>query len=82
MALAAGMTLLGEVGLGPVEAGYEAAWMAARARRFGIRSTIHTGAPSVPRSGMRPLGVLRVIAMLSSLGNMPAARRVPEAADG
>jgi enamidase len=48
---AAGVTLLGEVGLGTVKAGYEAKEMVAWARKHGIRSTIHTGGPSVPGSG-------------------------------
>ena len=48
---AAGVTLLGEVGLGTVKAGYEAKQMVAWARNAGIRSTIHTGGPSVPGSG-------------------------------
>lgn len=48
---AAGVTLLGEVGLGSVKAGYEAREMVAWARKHGIQSTIHTGGPSVPGSG-------------------------------
>jgi enamidase len=48
---AAGVTLLGEVGLGSVKAGYEAKEMVAWARRAGTQSTIHTGGPSVPGSG-------------------------------
>ena len=48
---AAGVTLLGEVGLGSVKAGYEAKEMVGWARRAGIQSTIHTGGPSVPGSG-------------------------------
>jgi len=48
---AAGVTLLGEIGLGTVKAGYEAKEMVAWARKHGIRSTIHTGGPSVPGSG-------------------------------
>ncbi len=48
---AAGVTLLGEVGLGTVKAGYEARQMVAWARKYGIQSTIHTGGPSVPGSG-------------------------------
>ncbi len=48
---AAGVTLLGEVGLGSVKAGYQAQQMVAWARRHGIQSTIHTGGPSVPGSG-------------------------------
>jgi enamidase len=48
---AAGVTLLGEVGLGSVKAGYEAKQMVAWARKYGMQSTIHTGGPSVPGSG-------------------------------
>jgi enamidase len=48
---AAGVTLLGEVGLGTVKAGEEAQTMVAWARKHGIQSTIHTGGPSVPGSG-------------------------------
>jgi len=48
---AAGVTLLGEVGLGSVKAGYEAKEMVAWARKYGMQSTIHTGGPSVPGSG-------------------------------
>ena len=49
---AAGVTLLGEVGLGSVKAGYEAKEMVAWARKYGIQSTIHTGGPSVPGSSL------------------------------
>ncbi len=48
---AAGVKLLGEVGLGTVKAGEEARRMVAWARAHGIQSTIHTGGPSVPGSG-------------------------------
>lgn len=48
----AGVTLLGEVGLGSVKAGYEAQQMVAWARKHGIQSTIHTGGPSIPGSGL------------------------------
>jgi len=48
----AGVTLLGEVGLGSVKAGYEAAQMVRWARKYGIQSTIHTGGPSIPGSGL------------------------------
>lgn len=48
----AGVTLLGEVGLGTVKAGYEAGPMVAWARKHGIQSTIHTGGPSIPGSGL------------------------------
>ncbi len=47
----AGVTLLGEVGLGSVKAGDEARTMVAWARKHGMVSTIHTGGPSVPGSG-------------------------------
>ncbi len=49
---AAGVTLLGEVGLGSVKAGDEAKQMVAWARKYGMRSTIHTGGPSIPGSGL------------------------------
>jgi enamidase len=49
---AAGVTLLGEVGLGSVKAGAEAARMVGWARKHGIQSTIHTGGPSIPGSGL------------------------------
>jgi len=49
---AAGVTLLGEVGLGSVKAGAEAKQMVAWARKYGIQSTIHTGGPSIPGSGL------------------------------
>jgi len=49
---AAGVTLLGEVGLGSVKSGYEAKEMVAWARKYGIQSTIHTGGPSIPGSGL------------------------------
>ena len=48
---AAGVTMLGEVGLGSVKAGDEAHTMVAWARQHGMVSTIHTGGPSVPGSG-------------------------------
>ncbi len=49
---AAGVKLLGEIGLGSVKAGYEARQMAGWARKHGIQSTIHTGGPSIPGSGL------------------------------
>jgi enamidase len=49
---AAGVTLLGEIGLGSVKAGAEAATMVGWARKHGIQSTIHTGGPSIPGSGL------------------------------
>ncbi len=48
----AGVTLLGEVGLGSVKAGAEARQMVSWARKYGIQSTIHTGGPSIPGSGL------------------------------
>jgi enamidase len=49
---AAGVRLLGEVGLGGVKTGAEAKQMVAWARKHGIQSTIHTGGPSIPGSGL------------------------------
>jgi len=49
---AAGVKLLGEVGLGGVKQGEEAKQMVAWARKHGIQSTIHTGGPSIPGSGL------------------------------
>jgi enamidase len=46
------VTLLGEVGLGSVKAGDKAKQMVAWARKYGIQSTIHTGGPSIPGSGL------------------------------
>lgn len=48
----AGVTLLGEVGLGGVKGAEEARQMVAWARKYGIKSTIHTGGPSIPGSGL------------------------------
>ncbi len=48
----AGVKLLGEVGLGGVKQGDEARQMVAWARKYGIQSTIHTGGPSIPGSGL------------------------------
>ncbi len=48
----AGVKLLGEVGLGGVKQGDEAKKMVAWARKYGIQSTIHTGGPSIPGSGL------------------------------
>lgn len=48
----AGVTLLGEVGLGGVKRGEEAKQMVAWARKYGIQSTIHTGGPSIPGSSL------------------------------
>ncbi len=50
---AAGVTLLGgEVGLGTVKDGKTAKQMVDWARKYGIQSTIHTGGPSIPGSGL------------------------------
>ena len=48
----AGVTLLGEVGLGGVKDGATARQMVAWARKYGIQSTIHTGGPSIPGSSL------------------------------
>lgn len=48
----AGVKLLGEVGLGGVKDGVTAKEMVAWARKYGIQSTIHTGGPSIPGSGL------------------------------
>jgi enamidase len=48
----AGVKLLGEVGLGGVKDGPTAKMMVAWARKYGIQSTIHTGGPSIPGSGL------------------------------
>ena len=48
----AGVTLLGEVGLGGVKDGPTARTMVGWARKYGIQSTIHTGGPSIPGSGL------------------------------
>jgi enamidase len=49
---AAGVTMLGEVGLGSVKDGSTARQMVAWARKHGIQSTIHTGGPSIPGSSL------------------------------
>lgn len=49
---AAGVTILGEIGLGSVKDGATARQMAGWARKYGIQSTIHTGGPSIPGSGL------------------------------
>jgi enamidase len=48
----AGVRYLGEVGLGGVKDGPNAKKMVAWARKHGIQSTIHTGGPSIPGSGL------------------------------
>src|SRR3954463_4861149 len=49
---AAGVTLLGEIGLGSVKDGATAFQMVSWARKYGIQSTIHTGGPSIPGSSL------------------------------
>lgn len=49
---AAGVTILGEIGLGSVKDGPTAHRMVLWARKYGIQSTIHTGGPSIPGSGL------------------------------
>jgi enamidase len=49
---AAGVTMLGEVGLGSVKDGTTARQMVGWARKYGIQSTIHTGGPSIPGSSL------------------------------
>ncbi len=46
------LSLLGEIGLGTVKQGAEARQMVQWARKHGIQSTIHTGGPSIPGSGL------------------------------
>jgi enamidase len=48
----AGVKYLGEVGLGGVKDGPTARKMVDWARKYGIQSTIHTGGPSIPGSGL------------------------------
>ncbi|MDG1935347.1 MAG: amidohydrolase family protein [Paracoccaceae bacterium] len=48
----AGVKLLGEVGLGTVKDGKTANQMVEWARKYGMQSTIHTGGPSIPGSGL------------------------------
>ncbi|MFG1344221.1 amidohydrolase family protein [Xanthobacter autotrophicus DSM 431] len=49
---AAGVKLLGEIGLGGVKDGPTANKMVGWARKYGIQSTIHTGGPSIAGSGL------------------------------
>jgi enamidase len=49
---AAGVNQLGEVGLGSVKDGPTARRMVEWARAHGMKSTIHTGGPSIPGSGL------------------------------
>ncbi|MEM9223980.1 MAG: amidohydrolase family protein [Pseudomonadota bacterium] len=48
----AGVKLIGEVGLGTVKDGPTARQMIGWARKYGMQSTIHTGGPSIPGSGL------------------------------
>ena len=48
----AGVKFLGEVGPGTVKDGKTANQMVSWARKYGIQSTIHTGGPSIPGSGL------------------------------
>lgn len=48
----AGVRLLGEIGLGGVKDGPTGRTMVEWARKYGIQSTIHTGGPSIPGSGL------------------------------
>jgi enamidase len=48
----AGVKSIGEVGLGSVKTGEEAKKMVAWARKYGMKSTIHTGGPSIPGSSL------------------------------
>ena len=47
-----GVKLLGEIGLGSVKDGPTAKKMVKWARKYGLQSTIHTGGPSIPGSGL------------------------------
>ena len=49
---AAGVAMLGEVGLGSVKDGATAHQMVGWARKYGMQSTIHTGGPSIPGSSL------------------------------
>jgi len=51
---AAGVKLVGEIGLGSVKTGTDAAPMVRWAKRHGMTVTIHTGGPSIP--GSSPIG--------------------------
>jgi len=48
---AGGVRLIGEIGLGSVKSGADAAPMVASGRAHGMVSTFHTGGPSLPGSG-------------------------------
>lgn len=49
---AAGVVMLGEIGLGGVKTAPEAKKIVGWARAHGLQSTIHTGGPSIPGSGL------------------------------
>jgi enamidase len=49
---AAGVTMIGEVGLGSVKDAATARQMVGWARKYGLQSTIHTGGPSIPGSSL------------------------------
>src|SRR3984893_12675026 len=49
---AAGVRMLGEIGLGGVTTAPEAKKMVGWARAHGLQSTIHPGGPSIPGSGL------------------------------
>src|SRR5207244_7498304 len=49
---AAGVNILGEVGLGSVKDGKTGRQMVVWGRKYGIQSTIHTGGPSIPGSSL------------------------------
>src|SRR5215467_14650963 len=49
---AAGVNILGEIGLGSVKDGKTGRQMVAWARKYGMQSTIHTGGPSIPGSSL------------------------------
>jgi enamidase len=49
---AAGVRMLGEIGLGGVKTAPEAKKIVGWARAQGLQSTIHTGGPSIPGSGL------------------------------
>jgi len=50
----AGVKLIGEIGLGSVKTGKDAAPMVRWAKKYGMTVTIHTGGPSIP--GSSPIG--------------------------
>src|ERR1700736_1849143 len=62
---AAGVKLLGEVGLGGVKDG-------PTARKMGDLHRVILGTDAPAGSGVQPLGILRMVSLLSSLGDLPA----------